>query len=236
MKSTTKMSGHQRRAAIVEAVGTVFAEKGFHATTTRQLAEAAGVSEALLFKHFPSKEAIYHAMLEACLREEDTRLIERLDAMPPSTATLVLLVHLLLCRMLLGPPPGGQDHTLMNRLMLRSLMEDGEFARVASQGRPLEWVQKVEACIEAAVAAGDLADGSVLPRLGGLFALHLGAMLMIHLLPERPIFDYGVSREELIDQSVWFVLRGMGLTDEAIRRHYDPRALAKFANGFAAGD
>ena len=138
--------------------------------------------------------------------------------------------------MLLGPPPGDQHHTLMNRLMLRSLMEDGEFARVAAQGRPLEWVRKVEACIEAAVAAGNAVDGSVLPRLGGLFTLHLGAMLMIHLLPERPIFDYGVSREELIDQVVWFVLRGMGLNDEAIRRHYDPNTLAAFANGFAPGD
>ena len=63
--------------------------------------------------------------------------------------------------------------------------------RVAAQGRPLEWVQKVEACIATAVAVGDAVDGSVVPRLGGLFALHLGTMLMIHLLPEPPIFDYG---------------------------------------------
>ena len=83
MKSTTKMSGQQRRAAIVEAVGTVFADKGFHATTTRQLAEAAGVSEALLFKHFPSKEAIFPPCSMPACEEGDTRLIERLDAMHP---------------------------------------------------------------------------------------------------------------------------------------------------------
>ena len=48
-----------RKEAIVEAVQDVFAEKGFEGTTTRDLAKAAGVSEALLYKHFPSKESLY---------------------------------------------------------------------------------------------------------------------------------------------------------------------------------
>ena len=48
--------GDERRAAIVKAVLPLFARQGFSNTTTRQLAEAAGVSEALLYKHFPSKD------------------------------------------------------------------------------------------------------------------------------------------------------------------------------------
>jgi len=58
MKTTTKLSSEERRADIVKAVRRVFAEKGFDGTTTRELAYAAGVSEALLFKHFPHKEAL----------------------------------------------------------------------------------------------------------------------------------------------------------------------------------
>ena len=49
----------ERKAAIVEAALPLFARQGFAATTTKQLALAAGVSEALLYKHFPSKEALY---------------------------------------------------------------------------------------------------------------------------------------------------------------------------------
>ena len=53
-------------SAIVKAVKKVFAEKGFDGTTTRELAVSAGVSEALLFKHFPSKESLYAAMQSSC--------------------------------------------------------------------------------------------------------------------------------------------------------------------------
>ena len=50
MKTTSlRLSAEQRRAAIIHAVRRVFAEKGFHGTTTRELARAAGVSTALLY-------------------------------------------------------------------------------------------------------------------------------------------------------------------------------------------
>ena len=55
VRPAKKLSGDERRAAIIKAVQRVFAEKGFDGTTTRELASAAGVSEALLFKHFPNK-------------------------------------------------------------------------------------------------------------------------------------------------------------------------------------
>jgi hypothetical protein len=39
------------------------------------------------------------------------------------------------------------------------------------------------------------------------------------------LLDYGVARKQLIEQAVWFALRGMGLNDEAIHRYYNPKAL-----------
>ena len=71
-KSVKKLTGDERRAAIIKAVQQVFAEKGFDGTTTRELAVAAGVSEALLFKHFPNKEALYSAMQLSCCNERDS--------------------------------------------------------------------------------------------------------------------------------------------------------------------
>ena len=54
-----RMNCDARKEAIVKAALPLFARQGFARTTTRQLADAAGVSEALLYKHFPSKESLY---------------------------------------------------------------------------------------------------------------------------------------------------------------------------------
>ena len=89
MKPTAKLSGEARRAAIVEAAQKVFVEKGFYRTTTRELAHAARVSEALLFMHFPSKEALYSAILTACFKTECSKVFAQLQSLEPSTSTLV---------------------------------------------------------------------------------------------------------------------------------------------------
>jgi AcrR family transcriptional regulator len=227
MKSASKMSSEERRAAIIKAVRGVFAEKGFHGTTTRELAQAAGVSEALLFKHFPNKEALYSAMMLACKPEKDQRMFERLKALESSTSTLVLMVHVLAAHMLAEPPTGDDERAVHNRLMLHSLLEDGEFARVFLQRVGSHWVGKVEKCLQAAIAAGDAVEGAVRPSMRGWFTHHLIAMTTIHLLPADPIVEYGLSRDRLIEQAVWFSLRGMGLKEEAIKRYYTPRILTQ---------
>src|SRR5436309_197657 len=151
MKTTTKLSGEERREAIIMAVRKVFAAKGFHGTTTRELAEAAGVSEALLFKHFPSKESLYAAMQMSCSAEQAPAEIKKLLGLEPSTSTLVFLVHFLVWRLLLGKPAcETDDPILLNRLMLRSLMEDGEFARQFLQRFESRWGTRFKDSLKAA--------------------------------------------------------------------------------------
>jgi AcrR family transcriptional regulator len=226
MKTAVKLTSEERRAAIIKAVRRVFAEKGFHGTTTRELAEAAGVSEALLFKHFPNKEALYSAMQHSCCTEHKSAKWERLKALEPSAATLVILVHLMASRMVGGHFAADDEDVLHNRLMLRSLTEDGEFARLFLKGGPSQINRMLEDCIKAAVAAGDASTGPLVPRLGAWFGQHLAATIKIHLLPKKPVVDYGMSRDKLVEQVVWFVLRGMGLKEEAIKRHYNARTMS----------
>jgi AcrR family transcriptional regulator len=226
MKSAGKLSGDERREAIIRAVRRVFAERGFHGTTTRALAEAAGVSEALLFKHFPNKEALYSAMQAFCTAQWDPERLERIRALEPSTSTLVLIVHMMVARIVRRECHGIEDPSIQHRLMLRSMMEDGEFARLFFQRSLSCWLTKVQECLEAAIAAGDAVRGPFLPHLGGVFTHHLAKTIMLSLIPAAPVVDYGVPCEPLIEQAVWFSLRGMGVKDEAIRQHYNPEALA----------
>lgn len=58
-----RASSSERQASLISAAATLFATNGFTGTTTKQIAKAAGVSEALLFKHFPTKRALYTAIL-----------------------------------------------------------------------------------------------------------------------------------------------------------------------------
>lgn len=60
-----RVSGEQRRRQIIEAATTLFSRKGFRGTTTREITRAVGVSEAMLFKHFATKEELYAAIIEA---------------------------------------------------------------------------------------------------------------------------------------------------------------------------
>jgi AcrR family transcriptional regulator len=73
MRNIPRLTAEARKEAIVEAVQDIFAEKGFDGTTIKELAQAAKVSEALLYKHFPSKESLYAAMLDACSRDRRLR-------------------------------------------------------------------------------------------------------------------------------------------------------------------
>lgn len=62
-RHSKKTSGQERQARIIAAAASLFAARGFKGTTTREIARAARCSEALVFKYFPTKRALYEAIL-----------------------------------------------------------------------------------------------------------------------------------------------------------------------------
>lgn len=61
----TRMHGDERRQQIISASIEVFSRCGFSGATTKEIARAAGVSEATVFKHFANKDELYSAILDA---------------------------------------------------------------------------------------------------------------------------------------------------------------------------
>src|SRR5260370_30562851 len=59
-----RMAGEERRLQILAVAMTLFSERGFRGTTTKEIAQAAGVSEAMVFRHFAHKEELYTAILD----------------------------------------------------------------------------------------------------------------------------------------------------------------------------
>jgi len=66
-----RVSAPERRQLIIQAALTLFSQKGFRGTTTREIAREAGVSEATIFKHFATKETLYSAIIDAKARAEE---------------------------------------------------------------------------------------------------------------------------------------------------------------------
>ncbi len=58
------MKGDARREQILQTAVSLFSKRGFKGTTTKEIATAAGVSEAMVFRHFENKDALYGAILD----------------------------------------------------------------------------------------------------------------------------------------------------------------------------
>jgi TetR/AcrR family transcriptional regulator len=58
------MPATDRKHQLLETALDVFSRKGFEGATTKEIASAAGITEALIFRHFPSKQALYTAVLD----------------------------------------------------------------------------------------------------------------------------------------------------------------------------
>jgi len=66
-----RMAGDERRLQILRIAMRLFSQRGFGGTTTKEIAREAGVSEAMVFRHFATKKELYSAILDhkACLHD-----------------------------------------------------------------------------------------------------------------------------------------------------------------------
>ncbi len=62
-----RLSSQERRAVILNTAIRLFSERGFRGVTTRELSSALGVSEPVLYQHFPSKKDLYDAIIESSM-------------------------------------------------------------------------------------------------------------------------------------------------------------------------
>ena len=212
------MTSDLRRQLILGAAKRCFARHGYAGTTTRSVAAAAAISEGLLFKHFPSKAALYAEILsEEC--EADPALANLLGQ-EPSTATLVKFIRCMVRHFLqIADGPDKQDAQRL-RLMITSHLDDGEFAQLlyAKVGKLIG--RMFAASLERAIAAGDASRIDSDPTNLFWFAHHTLLSAAMTRLPPTPCLAYG-NTNGLERQLCLFLLRGIGLNEAAITTHLD---------------
>jgi TetR/AcrR family transcriptional regulator len=67
-----RMPGGERKEQLIAVAMKLFARKGFRGTTTKEIAKAAGVNQAILFRHFASKNELYAAILDYKTRKSNS--------------------------------------------------------------------------------------------------------------------------------------------------------------------
>jgi AcrR family transcriptional regulator len=216
------MTGDLRRQLILSAAKRCFARHGFAGTTTKSVAAAASISEGLLFKHFPTKSALYAEILaEEC--EADPALLRLLE-LEPSTETLVVLIREMVCHFKGVAEAPDQEEAQRLRLMLASHLDNGEFARLIYEKIGDLIGPVFTASLEQAVAAGDATRIGCEPLNLFWFAHHTVLMATLSRLPSVPCLSYG-NAADLERQLCEFVLRGIGLNETVIASHLDRERL-----------
>jgi AcrR family transcriptional regulator len=120
VRKTMRVSSQERQASLIASASALFAAKGFNGTTTKEIAKAAGISEALVFKYFPTKRALYAAILK-----EKVTVSELLEAVEEAAKKRDdRLVFTLIASYRIRP---GVDPTLL-RLLLFSALEGHELS------------------------------------------------------------------------------------------------------------
>ena len=116
-----RLSQQERRHQIIDVAISHFASMGFKGATTRAIARAAGVSEAIIFRHFATKEDLYDAIINNSVARW-RHLWEQEDS-PGDSDDLETMLRQFACSYI---QRNRRDPTFI-RLMMYSALEDHKF-------------------------------------------------------------------------------------------------------------
>lgn len=208
----TRLTAPERRAAILRAAMDLFGRRGFAGVTTRELAGASGISEAMLFRHFPHKEALYRAILERHLGEMEKAipLAGLAASREPPGSFFGGIADTILRRM-------DADPTLL-RLMFYSALEGHPLAREFERARARGLREAISVFLRRGIRRGEFR------RVDPVLASRAFVWLVVGFGISRALFQEpgarAIPRPVLVRELVDLFLRG--LRPDAARRRASP--------------
>lgn len=117
-----RLAAQERREQLLEAARRLFSVQGFDGTTTREIAEEAGVNEAIIFRYFDNKEDLYWAVINERIRRSGRKqkLLEYLKSGLPEREVFAGIAELLLVR--------TSEDVALTRLLLFSGLRNPELS------------------------------------------------------------------------------------------------------------
>ena len=196
------MKSDQRRRQLIDVAVDLFSKKGFGGTTTREIAKAADVNEAIIFRHFETKEGLYAAILDQrareTLSEEAFEVLRGLATLGDDEGFFRFLVQRIL--------HAFRDYPQYQRLLLFSALEKHPFAASYHERFVAPSFKFVREYIERRQREG------VFRECDAAMAVFFLAAMAAQYGMNRWLFDRNnprASEEEVIEAVVELFLRGM---------------------------
>jgi AcrR family transcriptional regulator len=146
-RKSRRQQANERRAQLLDTALDVFAAKGLDGATVKDLSDAAGVAQGLLYHYFRSKQELLQAVLNQHYFLPELRRIAAPDRDRPAGEVLLELA--------LGFAHALEQHRRVVQLMLREAPSNAAVAERIERGRR-EGVRLLADYLAARVAAGEL--------------------------------------------------------------------------------
>lgn len=126
----SRMSGDERRSQILRVAIKIFSQSGFSGTTTKEIARAAGVSEAIIFRHFATKKDLYSAIINFKACENGDKLLPWEEDCLERDAIEAKDDFQVFYNMALGALTHQQEDVDFMRLLFHSALDEHELSQM----------------------------------------------------------------------------------------------------------
>lgn len=188
--------GLSKEEQIFEAAARIFKEKGYHATSVQDIADAVGLQKGSLYHYIPSKEDLLYRIAEQGITAVVQRLEDIASSDLPATEKLRLAIEnhvITLCRQL--------DRMAVFLMEGRQALTDDHRAQIATHSS--RYVQLMEQIMEEGIHSGDF-------RQVDVEVATLGLLGMINWMSQWYSTNGRLSPEEIAAIFVDLAFHGLG--------------------------
>jgi len=214
--STTpvRVPARDRRLQIMQAAKRLFARQGFDGTTTREIAARARVNEAIIFRHFPSKEDLYWAIIDGQCEAGGWQqgLKRQLDSGASDREVFIGIAEEILIR--------RAKDTNLSRLLLYSALENQRRSQRFFQTHVVAYYELIAEYIRRRIQEGAFRPVDPLLAARGFVGMIVYHSLIQEIFGAKRYQNFDVKQVSTALTDIW--LGGMKSSNGQAPRH-DPR-------------
>ena len=206
-----RVPARDRRLQIMRAAKELFARQGFEGTTTREIAQRARVNEAIIFRHFPSKEDLYWAIIDG--ESERAGWLPALEQLLQSGASdreiFAGIAEDILVRRI--------KEENLSRLLLFSALENQRRSQRFFQTHVVAYYERIAAYIRRRIEEGEFRAADPLLAARGFVGMVVYHSLIQEIYGAKRYQDFDVKEVSETLTDIW--LGGMDIREGHGFRH-----------------